>query len=205
MEIAGSAIVGKVFGAAASGAFYLLKKKRLDVAREVIQRELEKGKVWAIADDEAAAALFTYLRCAEEGVARLNLEMIAEAFVNGAQDLSFAPDEFRRLAGKLADLSREEILVLAVLMKEQRREVDPSGNPVIGQFFWKGVVDSLLLNTAIFPNHATILGHCSALTRTGWLAGSTGWDAEGYIPTPQIYPVEQLVEWRRAAQVAETG
>jgi hypothetical protein len=70
------------------------QQKRAEEARETLRTALSKGKHWAITEDQAAAALFAYMRAAEEGAARVNLEMIAEAFANSAQEPSFAPDEF---------------------------------------------------------------------------------------------------------------
>lgn len=189
-------IVGKAFLAAGKMAYAELQRRRLEEAQKVIVRRLAKGQYWAITDDQAAAALFTYLRAAEEGAARRNLELIAEVLANAAIEPDFDPNEFRRHARHLAELSRAEAIALGVMMKAQELAPTPE-NP------WLPVVEHALGRTGYFNDADQFTGAVSGLVRTGWIMPVSLYSMTGYRGTPELTRVRRLVDVEAVVRRAE--
>ena len=178
-----------------------LQRQRLENAREIIVQRLKKGKSWTISDDDAAAALWTYLRAAQEGAARRNLEMMAEALTSAAEEPSFYPDEFRRQARLLSDLSREEIYILAAFIRAKRPfPADGAKDGESKSNEWAAVMQDLLPQRAIFDGGYAILAHTAGLLRTGLIIPWSGLDAyTGFSSTPRLIALARLVDLEVAA------
>lgn len=204
-------IVLKAFEAIGKGLFAHLQRDRLEKARHILVRRLAKGEYWAITDDDAAAALFTYLRAAEEGAARRNLEVIADLLATGAAEPTFAPNEFRAQARQLADLSRDEALALATLIRAHFNPAtaypDKADNSRGGFNPWE--LASYRIGEAgippTFKSRDEFWEACSGLVRTGWVKPVTG-PAVGsiaYGPTGGLAKIARLVDLDAAIARAE--
>jgi hypothetical protein len=178
------------------------QQKRAEEARETLRTALSKGKHWAITEDQAAAALFAYMRAAEEGAARVNLEMIAEAFANSAQEPSFAPDEFRHRVRMLASLSREEVNIIAQLIKATRLVQGTEYN-----FVWiriKENLDSALVGPGKYFKHEDdIVQYLGMLQRTGLVIAKSAYGGLAFYPTKLLLTIERLVDFEKARVAAE--
>jgi hypothetical protein len=181
-----------------------LQRRHLEAAREIIVRRLQRGKLWAISDDDAAAALWTYLRAAQEGAARRNLEMMAEALATAAAEPSFYPNEFRRQASVLADLSREEVYVLAAFIRAKRGFPGGGEDGAAKAGEWQAVCTDLLRQPALFPDGYAVEAHTAGLLRTGLVLPWSGLDAfTGFSSTPRLIALARLVDFQLAAEASE--
>lgn len=174
------------------------QRQRAVEARDTLLNALAQGKTYRITDDQAAAAIFAYMRAAEEGAARLNLGMIAEAFANAAQEPTFAPDVFRRHTRMLADLSREEIIVVAQLIKANRVAQTAQPNEV-GQTILRELDRALVGPDKFFKSRAGFYRHLGALQRTGIVVGTSAGFGHVYMPTGLLDEIERLVDFDRAS------
>ena len=109
-------LVDYIQGKVADDILRRLMHGRHEAARDVLAAKMAKGRPWLASEDDTAAALFTFVRAAQEGAARLNLRLMAEAMTNAAQEPTFAPDVFRYHAAMLASLSRDEVRLLAAFV-----------------------------------------------------------------------------------------
>ena len=201
VAIAAGKIIDELWSEAFHGAIGRLMERRARQAREVLEAELRKGRHWAITEDAAAAAIFSYLRAAREGTARVNLQMIAEALRNSAEEPTFASDEFRRHVNILAELSNEEIVVLAAFIRHRRREgegIDQDGSRKSGE--WNDVCSSLLERRHLFRDGHEVVAHTVGLLRTGLVIPWSGLGAyTGFSATPRLDALARLVDFELAS------
>jgi hypothetical protein len=101
----------------AKQAVAAIQRKRLTDAAEVLRRKMASGKPWAFKSHEVAALTFDFLRAAEQGTARANLEMMADLIANGVADGRLVEDEVRHLMRIVAELSYDEMRAIAALLK----------------------------------------------------------------------------------------
>lgn len=177
------------FKLAASEAIKRYQADRVRIGQEALQRQISRGRPWLITDDAAAAMAVRYLRAITEGVARQNLELLAEALVSAASEPTFQPDEFKRHADRLEELTREEIFALAAVIRAKRAT---SADDRVGRY--NAIVREAIL-TGLFADEDAVDDVLSALTRTGWIAAKSGFSFFGYLPTPSLDGVERLVDF----------
>jgi len=187
-----------IFNKGLSSYLRTYQEARAREAAETLRKAMARGKVYRITDDKAAAALFAYMRAAEEGAARLNLEMIAEAFANSAQEATFAPDEFRRHTRMLADLSREEIVVIAALIKANRGAHGLSF-PQARKHIRDELENELVGSGKFFATVRHVTQHLTALQRTGLIIYEEVYGGQAYMPTSLLVQIERLIDFDRAS------
>ena len=184
-----SELSGKVIDRFAVGSLENLIRRRLGTAREVLQARMAKGQVWAWTEDDAAAALFTYMRAAEEGAARLNLELMADAIANGAPEPTFAPHAFRRHCAALSTLTRDEALVLVGLMKVHNTD-QPEGTDLNPGLRLQSDPAAFGINESI-----DVVECAQALTRTGWVTLQSVFSGMGFDLSRSFEEVQRLVDF----------
>jgi len=204
VAIVGEKLFDLILGETFHGALGKVMEGRAKMAREEIVKQLQKGKLGAIADDDAAAAMFTYLRAAQEGAARINLRMMAEAFVNASREPTFAPDEFRRQSIALASLSRDEVLLLAAFLRANRAAAPGPGEPNDGTKAMSVAWASILADKSQFPPAFDAIALAAALARTGWVVPGSGFGAITYYTTGAFDGVARLVDFELARMELET-
>jgi hypothetical protein len=196
----GSAVAAKVFDEIAGATFHTaldrLVARHRAIGREALLEQVRKGKPWAIQDDDAAAAMFAYLRAVQEGAAKANLRMIAEALFNAAQEPTFAPDEFRRHADALAALSRDEILLLAAFIRANKATEGRPGDQTDPNIR-AGLVWATILQGGELPG-LDVLALAAALGRTGWIEPLAGGGGMMYYTTSAFSTIERLVDFEGA-------
>jgi hypothetical protein len=95
-------------------------RRRHEMARDILFEELRHANIsdtQAALEDEAIAVIIRYLRAAQEGVARLNLRLLAKAIAGKLRSGSLVAEEFLRYAEALASLSRDEIIVIGAMYR----------------------------------------------------------------------------------------
>lgn len=128
------ALVGEVFKAGATRVAEVsirrIMGRRAEAARTILLEELRLGQSILPLDvpdvDEFVAILWRYLRAAEEGAARLNLQP------HGQHDCR--PDTLQRnsrrcfsqWAGVLGSLSQQEIVLIAAILRHQTAIENPA-------------------------------------------------------------------------------
>jgi hypothetical protein len=192
-------LAGKVVDQLADGALERCLRRRLDVARKVLQKRMAKGELWVWTEDDAAAALFTYMRAAQEGAARLNLEFMADAITNGIHEPTFAPDAFRRHCAALSMLSRDEALVLVGLIKVHDTPQEEGKN---GNAGWRLKSDPAAFG---LPPSLDVMGCAQSLTRTGWVVLASLWGGMGFDFSSSFEEVRRLVDFEMALSRAATS
>jgi hypothetical protein len=136
-------------------------------------------------------------------VARRNLEMIADTFVNMAQEPPFAPDEFRRHAKMLADLSREEIIILASFLRQLASQRGKGNNDTaLASLVWLGVQNELSGDGRFFRDPEALSQHVAALQRAGLVYPASAFGGLVFVATPLLDTIARLVDF---AAVAETN
>ncbi|MEY4965099.1 MAG: hypothetical protein RL274_682 [Pseudomonadota bacterium] len=114
------AIVGDLFKEGVSAIFHYTIKGRVDRAKAILLKELEKGNatLFDVSDvDEVAAMTFEYLTAAQRGAARMNLRILFQVFSGVVNAKPVYADDFLRWSSDLSTLSREEAIALGVIYK----------------------------------------------------------------------------------------
>jgi hypothetical protein len=192
--------VAKVFDEVLHRAVSEVLKERHQAAADALAKKMARGKPWLISENDAAAALLSILRAAEEGVARRNLDLMAEALANQAAEEVFHPDVFRSQAAMLADLSVEEIFILAAFIRVRQREAAEELEGVRKSKEWVEVNELLLAKKALFKSSYDVTAHTSGLLRTGLVIPWSGWDAfTGFSSTPRLDALSCVVDFEAAS------
>lgn len=193
-----SFLVDYIQGKVADDVLRRLMHGRREAAREELAAKMAKGKPWLASEDDTAAALFTYVRAAQEGAARLNLQLMAEVMTNAAREPTFAPDVFRHHVAALASLSTDEVRLLAAFARENRAAAAEPDDPT-DAFKRVSLVWARLLNDQTSGLEVTALA--GALTRTGWLITYSGFGGLVYSTSRAFEDVVRLVDFE--AELAE--
>jgi hypothetical protein len=192
-------------GTAATGAKLALErvmKRREDAAREVLRDELRRGNITAIdtaSQDEAAAILFRYLRAAQEGTARRNLRLLAQAIRGQAERHALYADEFLRHADCLSSLTREEIKFLGIIIATER-EFDRVGIPENDRVAkrWK-VIEEDARMAGLISDRKDILALATGLGRNGLIILPQVLSGAVPSPSPLLMKVATLCDFEAAS------
>ncbi len=195
--------VAALGGAGLSAVVAKLLRYRLDVAREILLEEVSRGEK-TLHDlgevDELAAITFRYARAAQEGTARLNLRLMAKVIAGQAQAGPLVADEFLAWADVLASLRREEVILLAEMVRV-RADLQ-AHHPEEAPQQWLGKIRDVLAGRMI-PSHfssedelaATELG----LSRTGLVVGLIIYSGgPRHAPSPLMDELQALAPFQGA-------
>jgi hypothetical protein len=176
-------------------------KRRAEAARGILQDQLSRAEI-NIADatdrDEAAAMIFSYTEAAKQGSARRNLRMLAQILAGALATPPIYADEFLRWTRILADLSREEIIILAkfhanhnnpILRDDKGMDYNATRDRLQTELMAQGIItDRMELDS--------ILG---ALLRTGLVLYSAGgFGGAWHLPTPKLDKLVKLANFDAA-------
>lgn len=189
-----AALIKMVAGAAAAvgkQALASFLKRQQEEGRAILLHKISRtGDPWRAHEDAMASMLMVYLRAVDEGVARDNLRLMAAALRNAGRSDEWAPDEFRRSARVLADLSREEILLIAGIIRIKRLPADDDERRgVFGQ-----LRDEFCGAGGLLPDGNALSATLGALARTGLVAAVSGFGGLDYAPTYLLDRIQQLVD-----------
>lgn len=171
LGLAGAAAVG----GAVTGVLDTLIESRRRAAADLLMEQLAAADITefdAAAQSEFASMLFGFQRCATEGVAKLNLRLMAQIMRRQLEGGRLRADEFKRHADVLASLKRDEIIVLATVTRVERELRDGGvelwSGQVPAQKIWE-LVDKELISPELFKSEEELRGVAWGLFRTGML------------------------------------
>lgn len=124
--------LAKSLGTAALREFV---NKRAAEARQILLEELERAEIdaaKAASEDDAIAVVFRFERAVREGTARLNMRLMAKAMAGRLRHSTLVADEFLLFADALALLSRDEIIVIAEMLRAHRAIQEKPPGPTAG-------------------------------------------------------------------------
>lgn len=119
-------------------------EEKVKRARDIIVQEIEEGDFKNIPQDELVSIIHRYLQASINGTAKLNLRILAKLIKgitqnNEALEPGIYARDFNRYSNILADLTYEELQVLATLQKfkiQNEKEQEMSGPQIrISQHF----------------------------------------------------------------------
>lgn len=199
LATATTTIIGKAFDEVFSKAMEAYLAKRRDQAREILLKRMAQGRPWLAIDDKEAFMVMRFARAAAAGAAVRNLELLADAVVTGEQDKALTIDEFKRQADNIADLSWEEIIILATVLRHLAK-MDAVGAE---DFQWPEIRSQIAGPSHFFLTTRDLDDHAGSLTRTGYLAGVSAYGSLNYRPTARLRALSRLVDLEAAAQRCE--
>jgi hypothetical protein len=129
----GLGLLGALGGSTAGEVIKAYLQRRTDEAAEVLFEELGRGDILpaqAAAHDDRVAVVYHYLRSACAGAARINLRLLAKGIAGRLATNALVADEFLPHVDALAALSRDEIILIALMCRIQSRfeKAQPSGD-----------------------------------------------------------------------------
>jgi hypothetical protein len=174
-------------------------------ARGILIEELSQGQalIESVAEvDELAAIFLKYMRAEEEGTARLNLRLMAMTIRGMTHKRTLTADRFLYYAGFLATVTREEVIAIATLHKNEKE----SANGALPEEEARGrarIRTKEELVPAFFPTERHLNSALQAATRTGLVVGASGWGKLVYETTPLMDEVASLAPFRDALEKEE--
>ena len=97
-----------------------IRRARLETGVHVLRERMAQGAPWAFREHEAASLIFDFLRAAEDGTAKRNLDIMADLIANGLGEEGLTEDAIRHLMKTIASLSYDELRVLAAFVRAVR-------------------------------------------------------------------------------------
>ncbi len=177
----------------------LIRKRRLEEAGRIIRNQMARGRPWAFRDDAVASLTFDFLRAAEDGVARDNLQLMARLIANGVAEQGLTEAEVRHLMRIVSELSYDEMRALAALIRAQQAfkmphdlNEPPTKFWVVAQIYdlaWKD-----LAGTEGEEPPEWVVGTFGALMRTGLLYSDSAWEGMKYAGTPMLSKLTGLID-----------
>jgi len=194
-------VTGLPLGSTLAESVHRLIDGRHRQAKDVLVEELRQGRAFVetIAEvDELAAIFLKYIRAAEEGTARLNLRLMAMTIRGMAHKRTLAASRFLYYAGFLATLTREEVIAIATLYKNEALEPDRISDSEARGPARVRTRDEFV--PAVFPTERHLNSTFQAATRTGLVVGASGWGRLEYETTPLMEEVAALAPFRDALE-----
>lgn len=185
----------KLIDKAFDGALSDYLRRRRALAREIIVRRIAKGSLHAALDDDTFSAMLVYIRAAEEGAARQNLEAIADYLARSMAEPEFAPNEFKRHARHLADLSYDECMALALFIESCRKSAP--GHE------WEFALKKAAKRGSYFESSRDFSMVISSLVRTGWVSPVSAYGGTNYVPTKALRGMARLLDLDAAIRRAK--
>lgn len=195
-------------GAVAEAALGRFQQQRIEKARTVLQEEISRGSkrpMQAASEEEGAAIVYRYLRAAQEGAARLNLRLMAQAMVGTVSDAPMMADEFLYYAELLAPLRRDELILLGQMCRLADELIPESSTmPDVKQmapspaYHCYGRIAERLV-PSVFENGLAFGAAAASLVRTGLIAPQYA-NAYGasrapyYVVTPRLRELMRLMD-----------
>jgi len=190
---------------ALKAAYEHIMERRRKKAVQIIQRRMRQGKQWAVSEDETATLLIGYLKAAEEGAAAENLDLLAQVIASAQQEPTLVTARFRRWRQVLADMSREEILVLGryIVGVMDNRNEPPPRNRLDGSVGVMRAVADLVGPGLPLRQKDEVMAYLSALQRTGIIVQSGDVGGGQMAPSPALDEIVRIVNFDEAIKAAE--
>jgi hypothetical protein len=179
-----------------------LVDRRRRKARDVLIEELSRGRALienVVEVDELAAIFLKYMRAAEEGTGRLNLRLMAMTIQGMTHKRVLTANRFLYYAGFLATLSREEVVAIATLYKNEKESADAT-LPEEEARARARVRTREELVPAVFSTERHLNSALQAATRPGLVVGASGYGGLVYETTPLMDEIASHAPFRDALE-----
>jgi len=188
-----------VSGAAVQGAIASYLRRRLEENRDVLLEELRQARINQIAfasEDEMGGILFRYFNAFRDNTARFNMRLMAKTMVGQAQRGQLYADPFNRYASALAVLNRDEVMVVAELLRNWRRH-QFVGENVDERKVMEDVYQNLVPEH--FPKREQVGATLASASKSGFLLRvDRAFGFSGFVPSPLLEEVAELVDFQDA-------
>jgi hypothetical protein len=189
------------YGVEKSGELVLdkLLRNRRTAAQAILREELARGtkSLHDVPDEDAAAAVFRYLRAAQEGTARRNLRLMAQVMANlEPKSPTLYADEFLALADTLASMRREELIVVAALYRAERT-VEQRPRVLIDEKIIDEANHEMRANlraAGVFAAEGDIDQWLASAMRTGLVIGRSAWGGMSFYTSSLMGKLVQLAD-----------
>lgn len=104
--------------------FLLYMNGRTDAARDILLKRIAEGEIdpfEAASDDNLIGVIYTYIQCAQKGLARANLDLLSQAIAGEMERGRIYPDKFHKYINALSSLTRDEIFFLGSYLRIYRK------------------------------------------------------------------------------------
>lgn len=175
-------------------------RRRLEAAAEIARSKMREGLAGSFRESEAASLVFDFLRAAEDGTARHNLEIMADLIENGVGEQGLTEDAIRHLMKIVAGLSYDELRVVAGFIRVIRGLEPPEGGAVdifkqtaeIWTGVWKGLARSGDVPSVDNMPTTESYARTFALARTGLVVAHSGFGMIVFGSGPELLSLERL-------------
>jgi hypothetical protein len=97
---------------------------RTEAARDILLKRIAEGEIdpfEAASDDSLIGVIYTYIQCAQKGLARANLDLLSQAIAGEMKRDRIYPDKFHKYINALSSLTRDEIFLLGRYLRIYRK------------------------------------------------------------------------------------
>lgn len=169
-------------------------QKRRKAATEILINEISRGQTSpnAISEfdvDPLIDIIHRYAKAVEDGAAYENLRLLAQIIAGMKNNKALDPDKFRKWAGILEQLTRDELMAIGKGIKI-RRSILAAGTNAANDF-WQQL--HLALQNAGYPN-GEISALCASVSRTGLFVPSSAFSGMAYMDTPWLLELGTLAD-----------
>lgn len=189
------------FAGLAANAATTYLTRRFDRGGEILKDEFSRRSAHA-ADlrdaDQLAAAAIRYTRAIKEQAADENLYLLAQAMLGCARRHELWASDFLMHADVLASLTRDELLLIGLIMAEDKRWNEMNESPDARPTVWHMVTSSAL--AGIFPDDRYVQSVAARAQRSGYILALSGWGSMVYELSPIGREVRDLVDIEAALQ-----
>ena len=175
---------GVTAGRAALAAY--LNKRAAD-ARDILFDELQSGGILpehVAALDDGIAIMHGFMRAAWEGKARINIRLLARAIKGQLETGALVADEFFLYSDALANLSRDEIILLATLLHSHAQPAEKG--------VWQACMRRLKAKGWSDNKISAVAGRS---LRSGFVSAASGWGTLAFLPSPLLFDVCKTVDF----------
>jgi hypothetical protein len=166
-----------VFGQTLADGFSSFLESRSRAAKEILIEELSSGNRLASDVDSECfyGLLFQYLNAVKIGIAKRNLRLMAQIIREGStMPIPFQPDEIASCAKLIADLTNDEIILLAEFKRQRDITLSIEAD---NEYSRVGTHNAVLaeLVPKVFQTEADLFSVATALQRTGLVRMPSVW------------------------------
>jgi hypothetical protein len=175
-------------------------QKRNQAAREIFGEQVKMGDRTLLdvgEIDEVAAIIFRYMRAAQEGSARLNLRLMAMTVMGIIARPPIYASTFLRYAEILATLTRDEVVAIAALYRNERDQNQNASSEKDARANAR-VCTRQQLVPSYFSTERHLECVLQAATRTGLVIGRSGHGALVYETSPLADELAKLASFEEA-------
>jgi hypothetical protein len=166
---------------------YVTKKRR--EAAEVLIEEISSGRHGPVNFEEEDIEplidmVLRFSKAVSDGAARENLTLLAQIIAGLKKKRAFDPDRFRRWAGVIEGLTRDQLLVLGLSVRVMRANVAKGGGS-----FNEDIRKAL--KEAGYPE-GELEALLTSVSSTGLISSASAWGGLAYTPTLWMLELEEL-------------